>query len=300
MNKHYEVIIVGGSAAGLAAAMSLGRALRQVLVIDSGLPCNRQTPHSHNFLTRDGETPANILLKAREELAVYQTVSFLEGTVSAAVKEEALFSIHTSAEETFTASKIIFATGVKNIMPAIPGFAECWGISVIHCPYCHGYEVRDQATGILANGDMAFELARLIFNWTKDITIFTNGPVSISPDQLLRLESHRILIDERPVAAIHHQDGMLSDIAFTDGSIHALNAIYARPAFEQHCKVPEQLGCALTEDGFIKVDELRKTSIPGIYAAGDNTTAMRSIASAVATGSFAGAMLNHELIAEQF
>src|SRR5690606_26609566 len=140
-NKHFDVIIIGGSYAGLSAAMALGRALRNVLIIDGGSPCNRQTPHSHNFITQDGEKPHIIAEKARTQVLQYPTIKFITGIAHSGFKTEFGFTITTKANETFEAKKLIFATGLKDNMPDIKGFSECWGISVIHCPYCHGYEV---------------------------------------------------------------------------------------------------------------------------------------------------------------
>jgi thioredoxin reductase len=174
-NKDFEVIIIGGSYAGLSAAMSLGRSQRRVLVIDSGLPCNRQTPHSHNFLTQDGERPDVIAAKAKEQLKKYSTVTFLDGLAVSGKKIENGFAIITQAGEEFTTRKLVFASGIKDKMPAIKGFAECWGISVVHCPYCHGYELRHQKTGLLANGKKAVHLASLINNLTDNLTILISG-----------------------------------------------------------------------------------------------------------------------------
>src|SRR4028119_808587 len=174
-NKHFDVIIVGGSYSGLAAGMALGRALRKVLIIDSGDPCNKQTPYSHNFLTNDGRTPKEIALLAKQQVRMYRTVGFLDALITAGIKTKTGFEIQIQTGETFATKKLVFASGIKDIMPTIPGFADCWGISVLHCPYCHGYEVRHKKTGILANGDTAFELSSLISNWTNDLTLYTNG-----------------------------------------------------------------------------------------------------------------------------
>lgn len=297
---NHEVIIIGGSYAGLSAAMSLGRALRDVLVVDSGDPCNKQTPHSHNFITQDGETPANIIRKVKAQLAAYPSVRFLDAVVTDVKKVEEQFAISTSTGNTFTAARLLFATGVKNIMPDVPGFAECWGISVLHCPYCHGYEVRHQPTGILANADMAFEMAKLINNWTKDLTLFTNGRAVFTAEQKAKLAAHQVKIIEKEIAFFKHENGYLQQIVFKDDTHQELTALYARPAFEQHSKLPEKLGCELTDDGYIKIDELKRTSIPGVFAAGDNTIPFRSVANAVAAGASAGAFINHELIAATF
>jgi thioredoxin reductase len=148
----FEVIIIGGSYAGLSAAMALGRSLRNVLIIDSGLRCNRQTPHAHNFITQDGEQPAVIAEKARIEVLKYKTVQIINDLAVRGIKTKDGFLITTETGQEFQAEKVIFASGIKDIMPDIKGFAACWGVSVVHCPYCHGYEIRDQKTAILANG----------------------------------------------------------------------------------------------------------------------------------------------------
>src|SRR4051812_6593031 len=172
-NNNVDVVIIGGSYAGLAAAMSMGRALRNVLIIDSGEPCNRQTPHSHNFLTQDGKTPKEIATLARQQVEMYNTVRFFNGLATNGAKIENGFEIQVTPGETFRAKKLIFATGIKDMMPDMEGYAECWGISVLHCPYCHGYEVRNERTGILGNGEYGFEFSKVISNWTKDLTLFT-------------------------------------------------------------------------------------------------------------------------------
>jgi thioredoxin reductase len=249
--KDLDAIIIGGSYAGLSAAMALGRALRNVLIIDSGLPCNRQTPHSHNFITQDGEKPQVIAAKANAQVLKYGTVKFLEGLATSGKKTENGFSITTQSGETFKAKKLIFATGVKDTMPDINGFAACWGISVIHCPYCHGYEVKNEETGLLANGDFAFHYAQLIRNWTKDLAIFTNGKSTLTQEQTERITKHNIPIVEKEIARIKQENGQLEQLVFKDQSTVDLKAVYSRPAFEQHCQIPELLGCELTEQGLM-------------------------------------------------
>ena len=298
-NQQFDVVIVGGSYSGLAAGMALGRALRRVLIVDSGLPCNRQTPYSHNFITQDGTPPLEIAALARLQVERYVTVEFMNGLVTHVDRLEHGFDVHVGAH-VFSANKVVVATGVRDLMPPIRGFAECWGISVLHCPYCHGYEVRHEATGVLGNGDKAFELVRLISNWTKDLTLYTDGPSLLSAEQADKLRTHKIRIVETAVAELEHTEGRLQHIHFTDKTTSAIHALYAMPAFEQHCSIPEQLGCVLTDEGYIQVDNQQRTTIPGIYACGDNTTRLRTVANAVATGTTAGMMLNKDLITEEF
>lgn len=294
----FEVVIAGGSYAGLSAAMALGRALRRVLVIDSGLPCNRQTPHSHNFLTQDGVAPAVIASIGREQLNRYSTVQWLQDVVTDVQQEAGRFRVATASGKIATAQKILFATGITDHMPAIPGFADCWGISVLHCPYCHGFEVAGQPTGILASGELAYEFATLIHNWTKQLTLFTNGPSGLRAEQAERLQQQGIQIVEQPVQEILHEQGHLQQLVFSNGQTHAIRALYARVPFSQHSPLPEALGCALNSHGLLQTDDMLHTTVPGIYAAGDNCSPMRSVAAAVAAGNKAGAVINKDLISE--
>lgn len=297
-DRTYDVVIVGGSYAGLSAAMSLGRAIRKVLVIDNGKPCNSATPHSHNFLTQDGSTPAAIAEAGKLQALTYPTVRILNAKVEAVTGEDNQYNVFTDSGENISAKKLLFTTGIKDQLPRIKGLTECWGKSVIHCPYCHGYEYRKQPTGILANGDKAFEFGRLVRNWTDQLTLFTNGKSTVDAAKRKVLEDLGISILEVPLEEIVHTNGYLREVKLADGFHHQLNALYAKLPFEQHCKIPEQLGCSKDEAGFIVVDEFQKTSVKGIYAAGDNSSGMRSVANAVAAGSKAGAMINFELVSQ--
>lgn len=295
----YDVVIVGGSYSGLAAGMALGRALRQVLIVDGGMPCNRQTPYSHNFITQDGSPPMAIAALAKQQVERYGTVELMNGLVTDVARTERGFDVRVGSRS-LTAKKVVFATGVRDVMPDIPGFAACWGIAVLHCPYCHGYEVRHEATGVLGNGGTGFELARMISNWTKNLTLLTNGPSTLTGEQTDKLGAHDIRVVETGIAELAHTRGQLEHIRFSDGSTIALKALYAQPAFEQSSTAPHALGCELTEDGYLKVDAQQRTTIPGIYACGDNTIRLRTVANAVAQGTTAGMMLNKDLIAEEF
>ncbi len=300
MESNFDVIIIGGSYAGLSAGMALGRSLRSVLIIDSGKPCNRQTPHSHNLITHDGETPAAIAFKARQQVAAYHTVQFKQGLATSAKKYDGYFIVTTDDGKNFTAGKLLFSTGVKDVLPDIPGFSDCWGITVLHCPYCHGYEFNNARTGIFGNGDEVFEYAKLINNWTKELTIFTNGRSKLNNDQSDILKRNQITVNELPITQLIHEHGMLQKVVFTDGSEQRVKALYYRPILKQHCSMPEQLGCELDEHGFIQVDNMQQTSVKGIFAAGDNTTMFRSLAVAIADGSKAGAVINKQLVEERF
>lgn len=298
--RKFDVIIVGGSYAGLSAAMALGRSLRKVLVIDAGKPCNRQTPHSHNFLTQDGKTPSEIAAVAKEQVEKYDTVSFLSDYAIQGRKTDHGFEILTEKGEVLEGKKLIFATGVKDLMPPIPGFADCWGISVIHCPYCHGYEVRDQKTGVFASGEFAFEYAKMITNWTKNLTLFTQGESTLTKEQADKLMGKGVKIVETKLVEIDHTDGKLRQLMMEDGSTMPLTAMYAKADFVQNSDIPSNLGCVTNSNGFLDVDMMQKTSVPGVFACGDSTQMFRTVSYAVSAGTMAGAACNKELIDEEF
>ncbi len=296
----FDVIIVGGSYSGLAAGMALGRASKKVLIIDSGKPCNSQTPYSYNFLTQDGIPPKEIATIAMKQVEKYKTIKFFDGLANSGIRTENGFEIQVATGETFRATQLIFATGISDAMPGIEGFAACWGISALHCPYCHGYEVRNEKTGILGNGEFGFELSRLISNWTNDLTLFTNGNSTLTIEQTERLQKHHIKIVEQPIEKLEHSNGHLQQVLFTNGATSSMKVMYARLSFRQHCQIPESLGCELTEGGYIKVDGSQLTSTNGVFACGDNATQTRTIANAVAMGTMAGMSASKKMIVEEF
>ncbi|MBO2011099.1 NAD(P)/FAD-dependent oxidoreductase [Hymenobacter negativus] len=298
--QEFDVLIIGGSYAGLSAAMSLGRARRRTLILDTGWPCNRQTPHSHNFLTQDGAMPAALRTQAIEQVLHYPTIELRADEALSAVPTEGGFLIQTAAGTSIKAQKVVLATGIVDLLPALPGFAECWGISVLHCPYCHGYEVADQRLGVLGNGDMGFDFARLIHNWSRQLTLFTNGPATLTHEQQATLARHGIALVETAISGLTHEQGQLRAVQLADGTSQPLDAVFARVPFQLPGTLAQQLGCALTEMGYVQVDDFQRTSVPGVFAAGDNTTPMRALAAAVAAGSKAGALINKELIEERF
>lgn len=299
-NTHYDAIIIGGSYAGLSAAMALGRSLRNVLVIDSGNPCNATTPHSHNFLTQDGVAPGQISEVARRQVEHYETVHFVNDLAVKGNQRANGFEIALQSGTMVAGSKLIFAAGIKDLLPEIPGFSDCWGISVIHCPYCHGYEFRQRKTAILANGDRAFHLSMLVNNLTKELILLTNGQADFTAEQSEALDKHGIQIIERGVSEIVHSDGKIRHVRLINGQELVLDAMYAAVPFEQNTTIPMSLGCELNEAGYLVTDAFQKTGISGVYACGDSTVMMRSVANAVASGNTAGAMVNMELTRERF
>ncbi|MFD2146064.1 NAD(P)/FAD-dependent oxidoreductase [Mucilaginibacter antarcticus] len=298
--KKAEVIIIGGSYAGLSAAMALGRSLRTVLIIDSGLPCNRQTPQSHNFITHDGSAPAEIARQAKAQVLKYPTITFVTDLVITGRETGNGFEVITQSGQSYEGQKLIFATGIADQMPDITGFAACWGITAIHCPYCHGFEFKQQETAIMANGERAIHLAGLINNLTPNLSIITSGTSEFNDEQWQKLRDHSITVIEKPVKEVVHTKGQISRVIFADGSTIKVTALYAALPFKQHTDIPETLGCELTEQGYIKIDQFQKTTVKGIFACGDNSAMMRSVANAVYTGNLTGAIVNKELVDDSF
>jgi len=296
----YDVIVIGGSYARLSAAMSLGRSLCRVLIIDSNNPCNKKTPHAHNFLTNDGLSPQALRDKSKEQVLAYPTVQFLDGLAIDVLPKENSFEVITQDNETFTTRKIIFSTGVTDTIPNIPGFAECWGTTILHCPYCHGYEAKGKKTAILGNGDMGYELAKVINHWTDNLTLYTNGTSTLSPDEVLNLNRHNIMVVQNEIDYLDQENCNLKGIYFNDTYPEYPEVIYTQLPFKQQCDIPEKLGLEMTEKGFICVSKHLETSIPGIFAAGDCLSLFRSVANAVASGNKVGALINKCFIDEEF
>jgi thioredoxin reductase len=293
----FDVIIIGGSYAGLSAALALGRARRSVLVLDSRRPRNRFTPHAHNLLLHDGDAPTDLAARARQQVAAYPTVQLLEALGTTAEKRpDGTFAVATAAHGTFAAGRLLLATGMRDELPPVPGFAECWGKSVIHCPFCHGYEVADQPTGIWNNGDEVGHQVKMLLNWSRALTVFTNGPATFGPDVHALLKTNDIELVEKPVAELLHTSGQLTGLRLADGRTRPLPVLYARLPAHQASALPQQLGCELTEHQLIRIDESHRTTVPGVYAAGDCCSALPQLALAIAAGNLAGASLSKELI----
>lgn len=195
----------------------------------------------------------------------------------------------------FQSRKLVLATGIKDLLPDIKGFAACWGISVIHCPYCHGYEFKGQPTGILADSEKATHLSGLVRNLTPDLTLFEPETEAFTTRQQERVADDHVKLVHAKISEILHDKGYMRAVRLDNDTEIPLKAIYAAIPFEQHSAIPQDLGCALTETGLIEVDAHQKTSIPGVYACGDNSAGMRSIASSVYTGNLTGAVVNMEL-----
>jgi len=293
--EKFEVIIVGGSYSGLAAAMALGRSRRKVLVVDSGLPCNRFTPHSQNFLTWDGAAPAEIAAIAKSQVQKYPTIHFLDDLVVSTRKATTFFEVQTADGKAFSTEVVVLATGIKDLFPEVEGFADCWGKSVIHCPYCHGYEFRDQKTAIWVRPGHGLHLAPLVRNLTEDLTLLTNDEVHFDAAEQELLAGNGIAIIDDRITRFIHQDGQLNSVCFENGREIDFKAVYAGLPFEQHSSLAADLGCEFTDTGHIQTDPFFKTSVEGLYACGDNVSPLRSVASAVSNGTIAAAGINREL-----
>ncbi|MBD3583018.1 NAD(P)/FAD-dependent oxidoreductase [Flavobacterium selenitireducens] len=296
----YEVIIIGGSYAGLSAAMTLGRSLRNVLVIDSNSACNRNSPSAHNLVGFDNEAPEVIAAKAKEQVLKYHSVTFFSGRAKAISGRDCEFEVTTETGISFLAQKVLLATGVTDILPEIPGFSACWGKTAIHCPYCHAFEIAHKKIGILAHGQAGFEMAKLMRQWSRDISLLTNGNEPFSFEALGVLKEKEIPVHPKVISEILHSDGNVTSVVFDDGTSEAFDAIYARAGVRQSTQIPIAMGCDLDNHGFVIVDESQRTNVPGLFACGDNTMAMRSLARAIASGNTAGICINHELVNEIF
>ena len=295
----FDVAIIGGSIAGLSAALTLGRSLRRVVVIDSETPCNRTSPFSHNFITHDGDTPAEIVRQARAQIAAYENVMFLKDLAVDAKYGGDIFQVVTQSGSVIRATRVLLCTGLTDLLPDITGFQDCWGISILHCPYCHGYEVKGKRTAVLANGQAAFHVTMLIRNWTKDIVLLTNGRSELRPEEKEILDGLGVAVVETEVSSLAHQDGLISSIRFADDSVVETEAIYASVPFAQQSNLAEMLGCKMTAKGHVEVDALGRTTVPGVYAAGDNTAEHRAIAVASAAGTVAGFTINADHVVPQ-
>jgi thioredoxin reductase len=292
----FDVIIIGGSFAGMSAGLTLARSLRTVLIIDSGQPCNAKTPAAHNFITHDGDNPGMISAQAKMQLLNYPSVHWMDAVAVGAVFKNDLFEVTLSDGNQMVSKRLLLATGIQDLMPPVEGFSECWGISVIHCPYCHGYEVRHKRLGILAEGDLALEFIRLLRNWSEDLVLFTNGPAGINDEQMSRINKYGIPVVETGLKELYHREGYLYAVALQDGRQVALSALFTKPDWKQASSLAVLLGCALDEQGYIITDDTNQTTVPGVFAAGDNSGKFRSLSTAVASGTLAGAFINRSLV----
>lgn len=284
-----DVIIIGGSFAGLAAAMQLGRARRKVSVLDTGLNRNRYALAAHNIPGQDGTPPGDILASIRAELAAYPSVSLVASGAASVSGEAGAFTVTTADGRRIDGRRLILSYGIVDQFPDIAGFAECWGKTVVHCPFCHGYEVAGRPWGVVYAGPFSLHMPVLYANWTDDITLILDGH-AIPDAERHKLEQRRVRILEGRLAAIHHQNGLLDAVTFEDGHRLALGALFAHPRNRPSADLHVQLGLEMkdTPTGqMVAVGEMQATSRPGIYAAGDLATGMHSVTFATYAGAMA-------------
>lgn len=298
--RNYDVVVSGGGAAGLSAALLLGRARRRVLVSDTGKTRNAVAHESHSFFTRDGSTPAELVRIGREQLRPYETVEFRSVGVKTVKAHTKGFEVLLEDGTHVTSRKILLATGVVDEMPEIEGFKELWGRSIFHCPFCHGWEVRDQPLALYGNGAVGFELAQLLKGWSNDLVLCTDGAAAFSEDEHRLLAKNQVTIREERIARVTRSNGQLENIVFANGETLARKAIFFRPKQHQHSDLAKQLGCEFTDFGTVKVDDVGQTSVAGVYAAGDMIHPMQQIAFAVARGALSAIGINRALLQEDF
>ncbi len=298
--KRLDVAIIGGGPAGLNAALVLGRARKNVAVIDEGKPRNRVTRETHGFLTRDGVSPAEFRRIAREECSAYPSVLFVQDTATAISGKDGHFEVTTAQGETYISQKLLFAVGMKDIPLRIAGLADVYGTSAFVCPYCDGWELRDKPLVIIHSGSTAVHFAALIAGWTSRFTICTNGPGGLTDSEREELRKRNVPFMESPIRSIDSVDGMVRQVVLEDGTLLPCEGIFFKPELAPGSDLPQSLGCELTEAGTLVVDEFGKTSVPGIYSAGDATTLRHQAIAAASMGAFAAAAINGELSMESW
>lgn len=292
-----DVIIVGGSAAGLSAAMVLGRFRRRVLIIDHQKPRNAPAEAAHNFFTRDGTPPAELLQIGREQLRPYTTVEYRSAEVVSLEASENGFVVKTAEGAVWQSQRVLLATGVRDELPDIPGLADYWGQGgVHHCPYCHGWEVRDQKIVIIGSGEVIYHLAALLSALSSDISACVYGDSSPTPEQRQQLQQMGVPLYEGKIEAIQGDSGHVAGVRLADGRIIPCQAIFAKTTPEQHSTFARELGCQFTEQGYVQVDILGRTSIPNVYAAGDMVTPFHQVITAAASGTAAGSGINTDIV----
>ncbi|HVU77939.1 MAG TPA: NAD(P)/FAD-dependent oxidoreductase [Gaiellaceae bacterium] len=293
-NARYDVIVVGGGAAGLSGALVLGRARRRVAVVDGGAPRNAPAAHMHGFLSRDGMPPAELLAAGRQEAAGYG-VEFVSGQV---VSVEPGFSVGLADGETLTARRLLVATGATDDLPPVPGLRERWGKDFLHCPYCHGWEVRDQPLGVLGAGIGSVEHAHLIRQWSDDLVFFTHTYDLTGPERE-QLEARGIRVVDGEVRGLVVEDDRLRGVVLGDGRTVERSALFVRPELRPRLAgLLEHLGCLTDELGFLRVDATGKTSVAGVWAAGNAANPRAQVITAAGEGSAAAIAINADLVEE--
>jgi len=299
VSGEYDVVVIGGSFAGLAATIQLGRTRRRVLLVDAGSTRNRFAHASHGFLGQDGRTPREIVAKGRSEIAAYRTVETLDGEVVRARGSSDGFVLALASGDEIAARRIVLATGIVDELPKIPGLEERWGRSVLHCPYCHGFEVADQRLGVLATSDASMHQAQLIPDWSGDVTFFVNG--TFTPDEAQReaLLRRGVRVELRTVEALLGDAPALAGVQLADGTTVPLDALFTTSRTRMASPLAEQLGCAFDDGPFgpvIRTGPRKETTVPGVFAAGDAARTPHNATWAAADGVMAGTAAHQSLI----
>jgi thioredoxin reductase len=290
----YDVAVVGGGAAGLSAALVLGRARRRVVVVDGGAPRNAPAAHMHGFLSRDGMSPADLVAVGRDEAAGYG-VEFIAGSV---VSIEPGFSVTLADGHVLTTRRVLIATGAIDEFPRIPGLRERWGKDFLHCPYCHGWEIRDQPLGVLGTSSGSVEHAHLIRQWSDDLIFFTHthDPAEGEREEL---EARGIRIVDGEVRGLVVEDDRLKGVMLGDGRIVERVALFVRPEIVPRLGgLLDQLGCETDELGFVRVDTVGRTTTLGVWAAGNAANPRAQVITAAGEGSAAAISINADLVEE--
>ncbi|MFL1481490.1 NAD(P)/FAD-dependent oxidoreductase [Pseudomonas grimontii] len=290
----YDVIIVGGSYAGLSAGLQLARARRQVLVIDAGQRRNRFAATSHGFLGQDGQAPEVIAAEGRSQLMEYPTVTWVQGSAVLVNQPVEGFSVRTEHSGTFHARRLILATGVVDELPAVEGLKERWGTRVFHCPYCHGYELDQGRIGVLATSPLAMHHALMLPDWGPT-TLFTNGVFTPDAEQQAQLDRRGVIVES---AGVRRISGERADLELDDGRVFKLDGIFTLSR-TRISPLAEQLGCEWVDGPtgpYLHTNDTRQTSVPGVFACGDASLAAGSVALAVGEGVRAGVGAHFSLI----
>jgi thioredoxin reductase len=300
--EQYEVIVIGGGAAGLSAALVLGRSRRRTLVVDAGEPRNAPAAHMQGFLSRDGMPPAEFLAVGREEIARYG-VELIEGRAVDATRGDGGRSFTVTLEDGLAvrARRLVVATGLRDELPAVPGIAERFGRDVLHCPYCHGWEVRDEPFGVLATSPMSVHQALIVSQWSKDVTLFlhTVPEDDLSDDDLRRLAAARVPVVPGEVEGLIVTDDRLTGVQLTDSTAYARSVLFTAPRPIPRTSLLEKLGAGLNETPFGAypvVDPTGLTTVPGVWAVGNAMGFSEQVINAASSGYRAGATINGELL----
>lgn len=297
----HDAVIIGGSYAGLSAAMQLVRARRRVLVIDDGKPRNRFAARAHGVMANDGRPGAEIAAVARAQVAAYPTAAFRMGEAVEVERTDGGFSVRFADGTRTSGRRLLLAHGVEDILPDLPGLKERWGRTVLHCPYCHGYEIGGGPIGVLAASPMSVHQALLVADWGQT-TLFLDGKVEPDEDQSRMLARRGVVVEPSPVVALEGEAPTLAGARLADGRLTPLRAIFTGLQIRQGGSFAERLGCALDETPMgpiVRVDDWKQTTQPGVFAAGDMARAGSNVTLASADGCMAGIALHRSLIEEE-